>query len=484
MKKIIIFSLIFLIIIGFLFKNDIYEQFYPSQEKKFLILYTNDEHGHLWDKPNIYRAAILEQMWEKEEQQCKNCEVFKISGGDNFSGSAISSLFKGESMALMMSQIGYELVIVGNHEFDYGMESLKQNIKKSDATYISANILSQDLENVFPPYKIIEKNKVKFAFIGLTTSELKKVSLSKYTASFDVVNSFNVANRFLRRTKLLSNVQIIIAHEPLDEATKWAKKLEIKPLIIFNGHSHKKYIKKIDSTLFIQGGKYLRNYAVVEIVEKNNKFKITRAEIKNLDTKLPITSQKALEIKDLTDLYLTKLERVAGEQIGFAKKNISKKDFQKFYACAQKAYLKNIDIAISNPGGFRDKIFKGKIKKSDIISILPFENRIVITKIKGKNIIKNLELSENCICGAKKIAEQWFVKGKTIEKDKYYNIANQEFIFGGGDYYNFKQQSSSSSLLSISWRVPVIKELKKGYFQNKSFKTTLQTLIKQFDYPN
>ena len=191
-----------------------------------------------------------------------------------------------------------------------------------------------------------------------------------------------------------------------------------------------------------------------------------------------------MEIKDLTDLYLTKLERVAGEQIGFAKKNISKKDFQKFYACAQKAYLKNIDIAISNPGGFRDKIFKGKIKKSDIISILPFENRIVITKIKGKNIIKNLELSENCICGAKKIAEQWFVKGKTIEKDKYYNIANQEFIFGGGDYYNFKQQSSSSSLLSISWRVPVIKELKKGYFQNKSFKTTLQTLIKQFDYPN
>ncbi len=484
MKKILFLVFMSLFVASFFFRNQIIEFFYPSKTKKFLILYTNDEHGHIWDKPNIFRAAILEQMWENEEKLCGDCEVFKISGGDNFSGSAISSVFKGESMALMMNEIGYNLVVVGNHEFDYGLEALRRNIQKSDAIYLSANIISQDLENVFPPYKIIEKNDEKFAFIGLTTSELKRVSLSKYTGSFDVVNSFNVANRYLRKTKLLSDVQIILAHEPLDEAEKWAKKLDVKPLIVFNGHSHKKYVKKIYNTLFLQGGKYLRSYIVVKIVEKNGKFSVESAKIKDLDLKTKLISQKALAIKDLTNLYLAKLDKIAGEQIGFAKKNVSKKDFQKFYACAQKAFLKNVDVAISNAGGFRDTIAQGKIKKSDIISILPFENRIVLTKIRGKNLIQNLNLSENCICGAKKINNKWFIKGKPIENEKFYNVANQEFIFGGGDYYNFRQKDSTSSFLSISWRIPVIKILKNGYFKNQSFYQTLKSIVKEQDYPN
>lgn len=421
----------------------------------YLFLYTNDEHGHIYEKDGWYKAAELNEMWEEDVKSCEGCRVFKISGGDSYTGSSVSSLFDGEPTAQIMSVIGYQFSAVGNHEFDFGIQAFENNRTASGIEYLSANIIFSDLKNVFLPSMIFSSADGSVAFTGSTTEELKQIAFASYLKNVRVMKPAGPVGRELIRNKDKSDFQVLISHESIDSAKNWVPDLSQKPLIVFTGHDHAELIKNYNDILFVQTSGYLNSYARIEVVKKEGAVFVTKADIIPIRNTGSFTTRSSQRIKEIIDDYLEKLERKAGQPLIRSMKSFEFESFQKLYACSLLNAFPQCEVAMSNPGAFRDEISAGIVKKSDIISMLPFQNRVVLSLIKGKDLIYNLDLSGESYCGVKKTDGKWMFKGYEIEKEKKYNAVIHEYIYSGGDYYKFIVPDAENQITSKCWREPL-----------------------------
>jgi 2',3'-cyclic-nucleotide 2'-phosphodiesterase (5'-nucleotidase family) len=99
--------------------------------------------------------------------------VTLVDCGDAIQGDFIGLISDGGYVTDIMNAVGYDLAVLGNHEFDYGMNALEDVLEKSEAEYLSCNITytgkgKNALENV-KPYKIIKYGDVKVGYVGVTT---------------------------------------------------------------------------------------------------------------------------------------------------------------------------------------------------------------------------------------------------------------------------------------------------------------------------
>ncbi|HDT11944.1 MAG TPA: hypothetical protein ENN58_04320 [bacterium] len=208
---------------------------------------------------------------------------------------------------------------------------------------------------------------------------------------------------------------------------------------------------------------------------------MTKADVIPLKKEADFKLEGSKQIKSLTDKYLAIVEKKAGLKLIEAEEDFDFVLFQKLYVCSLLDSCPGCDVAMSNPGGFRDSIRKGSVKKSDIISMLPFNNRIVLTEINGKNLIHNLKLAEESYCGVQKTEEGWFKNGKKIDPGKSYRVVVHEYIFGGGDYFKFVDDKSESEITSRDWRAPIEKYLYKSSKQGKNIMQACQSLLEKYD---
>jgi 2',3'-cyclic-nucleotide 2'-phosphodiesterase (5'-nucleotidase family) len=155
--------------------------------------------------------------------------------------------------------------------------------------------------------------------------------------------------------------------------------------------------------------------------------------------------------------------------------------FQKLYACSLLNAFPEYEVAMSNPGAFRDSINEGVVKKSDIISMLPFQNRIVLSSIKGKYLIYNLNLSGESYCGVKKADGKWGFHGSDIESERKYNAVIHEYIYSGGDYYKFIVDDADNQITSRDWREPLERYLVQSSAGGFSLEEAYASLMVRYE---
>lgn len=435
-----------------------------------MILYTNDEHGHIYENDGWYKGVALYEMWDEEEKNCKGCTVLRISGGDNYTGTAVSTFFQGNSSAEVMKILGYRMSVLGNHEFDFGYSEFAENRELANMPYYCSNLVSEDNRITLPPAMTYEINGTKFLFAAAITDELKRITMAAELQKTTVAPPAESLRQTIENGK--ADINIIVAHESHAEAEKWIAELPIKPLVIFTGHDHKESVTENGGVLIIQNKGYLRSYAKVIIEFKGRAGHVAKAEIVPLKEKTELTSEGAKKIKTIIDSYLKELDKKAGEKLIDVDRPMDLLSFQRLYSCSVLRYFPGYDVAMMNPGSFRDSINKGIIKKSDILSMLPFDNQLILSKIKGSDLIYNLGLSEEAYCGASLKEGKWFLKnGEEIVPDKMYGTAVTDFIYKGGDGYRFND--AQDAVTSKNWRVPLEEYLsessKNGKDLNKAY---------------
>ena len=117
-----------------------------EQTFRIIILYTNDEHGWMEATDTHGGAAGMMGLWKNNEDYTETGPFLILSGGDMWTGPAISTWTKGESMVDVMNAINYDAAAIGNHEFDFKIEGLNQRIAQSDFSFLSANIRVKETE--------------------------------------------------------------------------------------------------------------------------------------------------------------------------------------------------------------------------------------------------------------------------------------------------------------------------------------------------
>jgi 2',3'-cyclic-nucleotide 2'-phosphodiesterase (5'-nucleotidase family) len=112
-----------------------------AQPKRLTILYTNDEHGWLaaqknLDGSSVGGAAEMLGRWREQEGYTPDGPFLVLSGGDMWTGPAISSWFNGDSAAEVMDLMGYQAAAAGNHEFDFGLDVLRRPAKNAGFPFL------------------------------------------------------------------------------------------------------------------------------------------------------------------------------------------------------------------------------------------------------------------------------------------------------------------------------------------------------------
>ena len=139
-----------------------------------VVLFTSDVHCGV-DKGFTYVGLKA----VKDAAMAAGNHVLLVDDGDSIQGEAVGVMTRGQADIELMNDLGYDMAIPGNHEFDYGMDRFRELTDVAQFPYISCNILREG-EPVFPPYLIREFDGVKIGFVGATTPETLTSALPRY----------------------------------------------------------------------------------------------------------------------------------------------------------------------------------------------------------------------------------------------------------------------------------------------------------------
>ena len=173
MKKL----LVFFITCGFLLTSCGNKKCYHQED--IVVLFTSDVHCAIQDNIGYDGVAAYKKNLEK-----KNKYVSLVDLGDAIQGGLIGTISKGSYIMDIMNYMEYDFAILGNHEFDYGMDALETIISDFEGTYLAANVeYTGDGENLLAqtkPYEIVRYGKVDVAYIGISSPNSIGLSTPTY----------------------------------------------------------------------------------------------------------------------------------------------------------------------------------------------------------------------------------------------------------------------------------------------------------------
>ena len=193
--------------------------------EKINIISATDLHGFLvsnsyFTESKSYHGLLHFYEYIKEKINHSNTETIFIDNGDLFSGS-YNSLFShlqqssGELNPVIqtMNDLECQFSVIGNHEFDFGIDYLKKLIAEAKFKFISANIVPKDDTIKIDPYYIYETKKgTRIAFIGLTTLETKTLVRNKYLKDFEVLDIDKILPSVFEELNNLSIDYIVLSY--------------------------------------------------------------------------------------------------------------------------------------------------------------------------------------------------------------------------------------------------------------------------------
>ena len=195
--------------------------FASSSSTKLTILHTNDVHSRLDPFPMdgtrnagmggiAARAAIISNIRAQE------ANVLLLDAGDIFQGTPYFNIFKGEPEMKAMQMMGYDAGVMGNHDFDAGMENfVKQLAEHGKFPILMCNygFGQTPMENHFAPYKVFKKGNLKIGVtgVGIELTGLVPESLYGNTVYMDPISNASRTAALLKKEKKCDMV-ICISH--------------------------------------------------------------------------------------------------------------------------------------------------------------------------------------------------------------------------------------------------------------------------------
>ncbi|MFV0536458.1 MAG: bifunctional metallophosphatase/5'-nucleotidase [Dysgonomonas sp.] len=257
-----------------------------SAQKKIVILHTNDTHSHLEplpisDRNNpgqggvVNRKAIIDSVRQVEQN------VLLIDAGDFVQGTPYFNMFKGRAEVDAMNLMKYDVTVIGNHEFDYGLDTMKMIFDRLDFPILCCNYdFSQTvLKDMVKPYVVLNRFGLKIGIIGVGVDPEGLVQKDKYAGmTFSpIIESVNRYAELLKKEEKCDLI-ICVSHTGYGTDQIIAEKSEYLDIII-GGHSHT-FMKQPDmrknllgkDVMVYQTGKYGVNVGKIEVeLEKTNK---------------------------------------------------------------------------------------------------------------------------------------------------------------------------------------------------------------------
>lgn len=415
LNSIIIFCILIIIAIFIIYDSN-YGKKQSSISDEIVILFTSDVHCYV--DQNIGYSGLAAY---KKQLKATNNNVVLVDCGDAIQGEFIGTIANGEFIIDIMNKVGYDFAVLGNHEFDYGMEGIKKAISRSKAKYLNCNITySGNKENALAQtasYTIANYGDIRIGFVGVTTPGSTNTSTPVYfQEDGKFVYDFKSHNQ---GKDLFDSVQtsvnsclsqgvnyvVVIAHlgtgtgyEPYTSTNMIAKTTGIDAVI--DGHSHSiipcELVKNKEGkdVVLTSCGEKLRNIGKLTISSKG----ISSELINNYKDK-----EKELDefIASIRATYNAELQKVVGTSTTHLSlynekyvRLIRNRETNLGDWCTDALlHATKGDICLFNGGSIRADIKKGVVTVGDLRDINGFNNMICKIAVTGQEILDALEMS-------------------------------------------------------------------------------------------
>ncbi len=392
----------------------------PGDTKSFVILHSNDQHGHLLPfsypdrvsptdavaqmpvKKNIggiaRRASLIKDIRKREKN------VFVFDAGDCMDGTPFSTEFLARADYDALSASGYDFGVFGNHDFNMTAAQFDELRQTARFPLVLANCVRKtDGSRPLPPYVIKNWNGLRVAVFGLVTSSTQTYKAAQ--EAYTIQPPIDVARRLVPELRKQADLVIAVTHIGVEEDERLARTVPGIDVIV-GAHSHTRlpvgtYVRADNpgagdapGTVIVQAHQWVGELGRLDVTVTegtDGRWRVSRYS----EQLLPVTD-KLPEDKGVARVvsgYWNRIKDKYATVIGQATDEFTEADgldYTNYYlvadAVADAVKARGAQFDLENRAGVRAPILKGPITTGDVIAVDPFDNRVVVFTIAGRDL--------------------------------------------------------------------------------------------------
>jgi 5'-nucleotidase len=433
-----------------------------------MIIAVNDTHSQI-DPASDGKGGVARRRAIYDQLRAENPNTVLIHAGDAVQGTLFFSLYRGEVEYSLMDTLGYDIIILGNHEFDNGMDELAAHYRNVDAVKISTNydVSGTPLNGLFQPYWVKAVGDKRVAFFGINVNPSGLIADMnckdlRYSFAPDVADA---TARYLKEV-LGMDYAVMVSHigyssyEPTEPNDSLIVSQSHYIDLVISSHSHstikpgsgKDRIANADGKLIPigQNGKSGKLVATYDLDLETGDIVYKHITV---DADWDAAASRYTAMNSWLDNYRHGVDSIMNNPVCTSARFMknSSAALQNWVSDAameiikEISGIKNIDCAIMNKGGIRTDMPKGTITEGLIGSMFPFDNRFVVLEMPGTELIESIKLM--CGRGGDAVSKELkatynskgelvkaTINGKKIDPNKTYIVATIDYLANGGDY--------------------------------------------------
>ncbi len=397
-----------------------------TMDGKLVLIHTNDMHGYYQTGEKSIGIAGVKGL--KDYYTAQGADVILLDAGDFSQGTTLVNHSKGLNAAKYLVSAGYDGVSLGNHEFDFGFDSLLDMVavlKAGNVPVVDANILKKGTsEPYFGDHIVLEKGGMKIGVFGLDTAETQTKSSPSSVKDVNFLDEKEMTTAAQAQVDALKkegcDYIVGLVHLGVDDESVGRRSIDVANAVkgidlIIDGHSHTVMDggEMVNGTLIVSTGSYLENVGTVVIDESSKEAKAKLISAADYATsigkydetlKTMVAADKAEVDTYYSGLFAkTEVDLNGEREPGVRTEETNLGDFAadaflyvgKKYAKEQNLNL-SVDVSISNGGGIRASIPAGDISMNTLYTVFPYGNTVTLVTVTGAQLLEILEASTFC----------------------------------------------------------------------------------------
>jgi len=429
------------------------------------ILHTSDLHGNIFpinyatNQP--YYVGLGKVSTILKNTLAENPATIILDTGDLIQGTPLEYYHAkidntpADPMVLVMNHMGYKATVIGNHEFNYGMNVLEKAISEADFPFLSANIVKKGTdEPFFKPYILFNvisgDDIITVAYLGLTTKYIPNWEEPKHIEMLDFLDPVEVAKKYVPMLNDVADVVIVGYHgglerdpetgEPTEELTgenQGYQLLKEVPGIdvLLTGHQHRTIATIVDEVVISQPSNWGKvvNRIDLTLELKNGKWVISDKNISSISAK---TVDADPEVLALVQDYEDKVQEWLDQPVGLATGDfyiddpmIARLADNPLIEFINRVQMDASGAPISSAALFNNDIKgwkAGPVTLRDINAVYIYPNTLKVIRVTGADIKAALERSAeyfSVVDGEVTVTKSW-----VDPKPRHYNYDMWEGI--------------------------------------------------------
>ncbi|MEO8450942.1 MAG: 5'-nucleotidase C-terminal domain-containing protein [Gemmatimonadota bacterium] len=432
------------------------------------VLTINDLHGGLL--PRVYSwsggrpvggVLALKAAIDSAAAECR-CPSVRLDGGDEMQGTLVSNLVHGRSTVAALNRLGIQAAAVGNHDLDWGVDTLVSRMREAQYPWLAANVFDS-VTGKRPawstPWRTITAGPYRIAVIGYITREAKSIIKAANVAGLSFRGGRTaIADVLAEAKRTRPDFTFIVAHAGArcdslgctGEIVDLARQLDSTEVqLIVSGHTHTYVNTAVNGIPIVQARSNGTAWGAADLVARDDGSRGWKVRV---ETAYAGGDRGDPALERLLDAYRPLVDSLADRPVAVMAAPLPRSSpdlaLGRLLAETQRVAA-GADVGMMNSGGIRADLPAGPVTYGQLFEVEPFQNRVLRLTIPGRTLRAVVEhtlgsghpaafaglviRSDSTRPPGRRVVDLRLGSGRAVRDGAWYTLGVSDFLASGGD---------------------------------------------------